>query len=134
MYYCYACRKQKPDMHSHFVDFGILAMRPPKQTVASLRAQWQRMTPEAQSQAHAAGRQLLMQPVMEESHASSNTGMAHLARQRANTTTPAHTATLAPQTRRASAYTSTTNEPSKWELLAIPGVLISIGLLAWFTR
>jgi hypothetical protein len=59
--YCYACRNSKPARHSHFTDYGALALRPPKRHITAIEAQWDTLSGEARAQALATGRQLLAQ-------------------------------------------------------------------------
>ena len=59
MPYCYACRNSKPATHAHFIDHGILAMRPPKRHITEIEALWDSMTDAQQARALEAGRQFL---------------------------------------------------------------------------
>lgn len=61
MPYCYACRNTKPATHAHFVDHGILALRPPKRHITEIETQWERMSEEEQARAQEQGRQFLAQ-------------------------------------------------------------------------
>ena len=59
MPYCYACRNSKPATHAHFVDYGALAMRPPKRHISAIEEEWDTLSEEQRAQALDIGRQLL---------------------------------------------------------------------------
>jgi hypothetical protein len=126
MPYCYACRNSKPATHAHFVDHGILAMRPPKRHIEIIEAQWERMSEEEHARALEEGRQFLARAEADAS--ASGDRSAHTSRG-AGTTSKSGTSG------RSGKASAQEGEGSPWGLLGVGAIVLGVfGWLFWQGR
>lgn len=114
MPYCYACRNTKPATHAHFLDHGILAMRPPKRHITEIEALWDSMTQPEQARALEEGRQFLAQSDTQAPRGAS--ASAHTSRGTSNTGATG---------KRQQAQTREKDEGSPWGLIAVGAIFLS---------